>query len=707
MSPEELQALLDQAGALAGDEVVTRALSRDVALPGGAGTAVLITLDNGHDHSRPNSLGPHGLASLNSAIDAALARDDIAAIAITGKPFIFAAGADLTLIGKITDREQAVTIARIGHAVFHKLHTSRVPTFTFLNGLALGGGLEIALHCHYRTVSEHAAGIALPECFLGMLPGWGGAYLLPNLIGADAAVTVIIENALNQNRMLTGPQAHQLGIADASFSGADFLERSLEWAGAVVAGTVIVDRAEMDRGDGWTAAIARGREIADEKTSGAAPGPYRALELIEQARTAERVDAFAAEDSALADLIMSEELRAGLYAFNLVQKRAKKPAGAPDRSLARPVTKVGIVGAGLMATQLALLFLRRFEVPVVISDVDQERVDRGVAGLHGEIDRLVGKRRVRADQANRMRGAIIGTTDHGDYADCDFVLEAVFEEMSVKKDVFASLEKHVSDTCILATNTSSLSVGEMGADLAHPERVIGFHFFNPVAVLPLLEVVRGSLTDDATVATALGVAKQLKKNAVLVADAPAFVFNRLLIRMMSVITEAVDQGTPATVADDAMRPLGLPMPPFVLLHLVGPPIVLHATESLHAAFPERFPVSDNLRALVAAKKPGLYDWDVDGRPYVSEETAALLRFGDQPLTAEQVRTRALEALAEEAGLLLAEGVVAAPMDIDLCLILGGGWPFALGGITPYLDREGISERVLGRRFLPKGVASVP
>ena len=178
------------------------------------------------------------------------------------------------------------------------------------------------------------------------------------------------------------------------------------------------------------------------------------------------------------------------------------------------------------------------------------------------------------------------------------------------------------------------------------------------------------------------VAKQLKKNAVLVADAPAFVFNRLLIRMMSVITEAVDQGTPATVADEAMRPLGLPMPPFVLLHLVGPPIVLHATESLHAAFPERFPVSDNLRALVAAKKPGLYDWGFDGRPYVSEETAALLSFGDEPLTAEQVRTRALEALAEEAGLLLAEGVVAAPMDIDLCLILGGGWPFALGGHHP-------------------------
>jgi 3-hydroxyacyl-CoA dehydrogenase/enoyl-CoA hydratase/carnithine racemase len=707
VNSDELKRLLDEAMAVSGDEIVTRALSRDVALPHAGGPAVLITLDNGHDHTRPNSLGPHGLASLNAAIDTALARDDVLAIMITGKPFIFAAGADLTLISKITDREQAVGIGRIGHAVFDKLHTSRVPTFTFLNGLALGGGLEIALHCHYRTVSAHAAGIALPECFLGMLPGWGGAYLLPNLVGADAAVTVIIENALNQNRMLTGPQAHRLGVADAMFEGADFLERSLDWAGTVVAGQVTPLRAEVERGERWAAAVARGREIADEKTAGTAPGPYRALTLLEQARTADRESAFAAEDEALADLIMSEELRAGLYAFNLLQKRAKKPAGAPDPALARPVTKVGIVGAGLMATQLALLFLRRFEVPVVISDVDQERVDRGVSQLHGEIDRLVSKGRATPDQANRMGNSIIGTVEHADYGDCDFVLEAVFEEMSVKKDVFASLEKHVSDSCVLATNTSSLSITEIAADLADPERVIGFHFFNPVSVLPLLEVVRGHATDESTVATALAVAKQLKKNAVLVVDAPAFVVNRLLIRLMSVIIDAFDAGTPAAVSDRALRPLGLPMPPSVLLQLVGPAIVLHATETLHQAFPDRFVVSANLRAAVEAKRPGLFDWTADGEPYVSEETAALYTIGDDPRTAAEVRARALDALAEEAGLLLTEGVVAGPMDIDLCMILGAGASFASGGITPYLDREGVSERVLGRRFLPKGIASLP
>ena len=182
----------------------------------------MITLDNGLDHTRPNTLGPRGLAQLNDAIDAVLARDDVAALAITGKPFILAAGADLSAMPKITQREQALAIGRIGHAVFDKLHTAPLPTFGFINGLALGGGLELPLHCDFRTVSAAAAGIGLPECFLGLFPGWGGTYLLPNLIGADRAVTVVIEDPLNQYRMLAGPQVFALGIADVLFDGADF-----------------------------------------------------------------------------------------------------------------------------------------------------------------------------------------------------------------------------------------------------------------------------------------------------------------------------------------------------------------------------------------------------------------------------------------------------------------------------------------------------
>jgi 3-hydroxyacyl-CoA dehydrogenase/enoyl-CoA hydratase/carnithine racemase len=704
---DELERLITEANAMSEGEVVTHALSRDIQLPHTTGRAVLITLDNGRDHTRPNTLGARSLSELNQAIDAACAREDVLAIAVTGKPFMLAAGADLSAFSKIVNRDEALAIARIGHAVFDKLHASRVPTFAFINGLVLGGGLELTLHCHYRTVSAAAPGIALPECFLGLFPGWGGAYLVPNLIGADRAVQLIIENPLNQNKMLTGPEAYKLGLADAIFDGADFLARSLDWAGQIVAGSRTVTRPEIDRGESWNEALARGHSFADSKVFGASPGPYRALELMAAARSSDRAAAYAAEDEALADLIMSPELRASLYAFDLVRKRARKPAGAPDTTLARPVTKVGIVGAGLMASQLAILFLRRLQVPVVITDLDQERVDMGLGYVSGEIDRLLDKRRISPDDANRLRALISGTTELVDFADCDFVIEAVFEEMSIKRQVFADLEKHVSASCVLATNTSSLSVAQMAADLDHPERVVGFHFFNPVAVLPLLEIVRAPATDDETLATAFQAAKTLKKNAVLVKDSAGFVVNRLLLRLMAEIFAAVDDGTPVAVADAALRPLGLPMSPYVLLQLVGPAVALHVVESLHAAFGERFPVSPNLRALVAAERLGIYEWTPEGQPYVSEETAQLLSVGNQPSTAEKVRERVLNALAEEIGLMLAEGVVAAPMDIDLCLILGAGWPFHLGGITPYLDREGVSERVLGRRFLPPGVASVP
>jgi 3-hydroxyacyl-CoA dehydrogenase/enoyl-CoA hydratase/carnithine racemase len=707
VSADELERLIAEAAARSEGEVVTHALSRDIKLPHTTGTAVLITLDNGRDHTRPNTLGARGLSELNQAIDAALARENVLAIAVTGKPFTLAAGADLSAFPKIVNRDEALAIGRIGHAVYDKLHTSQVPTFAFINGLALGGGLELTLHCHYRTVSAAAPGIALPECFLGLFPGWGGAYLVPNLIGADRAVQLIIENPLNQNKMLTGPEAYELGLADAIFDGADFLARSLDWAGQIVAGSRTVTRPEIERGESWNEALARGHSFADSKVFGASPAPYRALELMAAARSADRAAAYAAEDEALADLIMSPELRASLYAFDLVRKRARKPAGVPDTRLARPVTKVGIVGAGLMASQLAILFLRRLQVPVVITDLDQERVDKGLGYVSGEIDRLLGKQRISPDQANRLRALVSGTTELVDFADCDFVIEAVFEEISIKKQVLADLEKHVSASCVLATNTSSLSVAEMAADLDHLERVVGFHFFNPVSVLPLLEVVRAPATDDETLATAFQVAKTLKKNAVLVKDSAGFVVNRLLLRLLAEIFAAVDEGTPVAVADAALRPLGLPMSPYVLLQLVGPAVALHVLESLHAAFGDRFTVSRNLRAMVAAERLGIYEWTPEGKPYVSEETAQLLSVGNQPSTAEQVRERVLNALAEEIGLMLAEEVVAAPMDIDLCLILGAGWPFHLGGITPYLDREGVSERVLGRRFLPPGVASVP
>ena len=225
------------------DEVVTRALVRDVELPYGAGTMALITLDNGHDHTRPNTFGPAGLIALRGALEEIARRatpeagaQRIAAVGLTGKPFIFAAGADLAVPALIRSRDEALAVGQLGHDVFRRLGELGVPSFAFVNGAALGGGLELALHCTYRTISSGVTAVAFPETFLGLLPGWGGTYLLPRLIGPAQALELIISNPLSQNRMLAGPEAFSLGIADAMFEPADFLAESLRWAGSVVSG---------------------------------------------------------------------------------------------------------------------------------------------------------------------------------------------------------------------------------------------------------------------------------------------------------------------------------------------------------------------------------------------------------------------------------------------------------------------------------------
>ncbi|MCG8918103.1 3-hydroxyacyl-CoA dehydrogenase NAD-binding domain-containing protein [Actinokineospora sp. PR83] len=688
------------------DEVVTKAVTRVVKVPGLDKPVALITIDNGFDHTRPSTFGPQSLVSLNAAFDAAVAADP-AAIAVTGKPFIFAVGADLSGVEQIADRSLALDIAQTGHDVFRRFTESTIPTFAFVNGAVMGGGLELALSCHYRTLSDNTAAIALPEVFLGLFPGWGGTQLLPNLIGPDAAVTVIFENALSQNRMLKPKQAAELGITDVLLGSADYLEQSLLWLADVVNGRVTPARREIDRGAGWDAAVERAKAIVHGKTKGASPGAQKALELLELARGNDLDAGYAAETQALADVLMTDPLRAGLYSFNLVQKRARKPAGAPDKSLARKVGKVGIVGAGLMASQMALLFARQLKVPVVLTDIDQARVDKGVSYVHTEIDKLQGKGRLNPDAANRLKALVTGSLDKAAFADADFVIEAVFEELGVKQKVFAEVEEHVSAECVLATNTSSLSITDMAAGLKHPERVVGFHFFNPVAVMPLLEIVRAEKTDDATLATAFSVGKSLKKSSVLVKDAPAFVVNRLLTRFMGEVVKAIDEGTPFEVADKATEPLGLPMSPLVLLQLVGAPVALHVAETMHGAFPDRFGASPNMKKFVDAGKSSVYVWDAAGNQSVDPEVQALWEFGSVELTSEEVRRRVLEGVAEEIRIMLDEGVVAEAQDIDLCMILGGGWPFWLGGITPYLDREGISEKVNGKPFLAPGVASVP
>jgi 3-hydroxyacyl-CoA dehydrogenase len=324
-----------------------------------------------------------------------------------------------------------------------------------------------------------------------------------------------------------------------------------------------------------------------------------------------------------------------------------------------------------------LLALRRLEVPVVLRDLTQEQVDDAVEWIRSELAELAARGRLHQRKAHFLGSIVSGGTDWGIFAGSDLVLEAVFEELPVKKEVFAELERVVGRECVLATNTSSLSVTQMAADLAHPERVVGLHFFNPVAALPLVELVRTPQTDDDTLATAWQVVDRLRKRGVLVRDAPAFVVNRLLSRTTTVLMDALEHGNTVEETDEAVLRLGLPMAPSVLLQLVGPRVANHVLHTLHDAYPERFPLSETLEGFA------------EGREEIVVKAHA-------PKSVAEIHEAVLEALADEVRHLLEDGVVAEAADVDTCLLLGAGYPFWLGGITKHLDQTGVSQRVVGR-----------
>jgi 3-hydroxyacyl-CoA dehydrogenase/enoyl-CoA hydratase/carnithine racemase len=647
------------------------------------GPVALVTMDNGEDWRKPNTFGEEALRSLDATL-ARLRTRDWRGLVLTGKPFVFAAGADIDEFAGISPA-RACEGSRAGHELFGRLRDLPLLTLAAVNGAALGGGVEIALHCDYRTISSSVRHFACPEVFLGLIPGWGGTQLIPKLVGAEQAVRFVVESPLRQNRMLTGRQAFEAGFADALFEPVEFLDESLEYLlraieegpGKRVPATDLAEVEEVCR---------KARARLDGQVHGAAPAPYRALDLIEGAATWSLEEGYRAEEDALAELLPGPQAQASLYSFFLVERRAKRGVGGPTAE-PRRVAKLGFVGAGLMARQLALLALRRLEVPVVMRDLTQEQADEAVSWIGGELEELVSRGRMHERKARFLRSIVSGGTEWGVFAGCDLVLEAVFEELAVKKEVFRQLDDVVGPDCVLATNTSSLSVTELGVDLANPERVVGMHFFNPVAVLPLVELVRTPQTDDVSLATAWQVTDGLRKRPVLVRDAPAFVVNRLLSRTTTVLMDALEHGNTVEETDAAVLRLGLPMAPSVLLQMVGPRVANHVLHTLHDAYPDRFPLFRTLENFA------------EGRDEIAVVEHA-------PRTVEEIHEAVLEAMADEVRHVLEEGVVAEAADVDTCLLLGAGYPFWLGGITRHLDRTGVSQRVIGRPLADLG-APVP
>lgn len=648
----------------------------------------VLTLEN--PDRRPVTMGPASLASFAAAVRG-LDLSKVDAVAVTGTGPVFCAGADLKKMTEAATPEHAEGVARQGLEAFGLLEALPVPTFAFINGVALGGGLELALHAEYRTAAESVRALGFPEVRLGLIPGWGGIPRTVALIGPALTARLMISDSL-AGKNLSARAAAELGLVDAVLPEEGFLAASLDFAAGTLARAApavvpspLPSRAAGSRVPGIFAAAGYTalddvRAQLDSRLHGAAPAPYLALELIAGAADPAGSAGPDAEIRAFGELLLSDEARASIYAFHVTQSLAKKPAGRPAVE-PLPVRAVGVAGAGLMASQLALIFAQQLRVPVRITDLSQDRVDAALSWITGQLDKLVARGSLDTAGAAAIGTLITGGTDKTAFGDCDVVIEAVFEELDVKRAVFAELEPLLRPDALLLTNTSSLSIEAMGEALANPGRLIGFHFFNPVAVLPLVEIITTPQTDQATLATAFELARRLRKTPVHATDTAGFVVNRVLTRLFCEVLSLLDDGADPHIVDHALDPLGLPMTPLQLLQFIGPAVQLHICEKMNRTYPQRFSVSTSLSALVAAGLPGYLD-----NGGISTAAAALL---PQPLAVDPatVRTRILTALAEEITKMLEEGVVAGPEQIDLCMILGANYPFHTGGLTPLLDRE--------------------
>ncbi|MEV5545611.1 enoyl-CoA hydratase-related protein [Streptomyces sp. NPDC052309] len=631
-------------------ETVTTPRPRDVRLPDGAGTLSLITLDNGlpplGPAMRPTTFGPEGLDRLDAVLDQVTARaraGEITAVAVTGTAFMFSTGADLALAAGVTDREEAARTLRRGHQVFRRLGELPVPSFAFLNGVTIGGGLELALHCSYRTLSRGAPVVALPECSLGLVPAWGGAWLAPRLLGPDKAVTLMLEHPLSARRMLSATEAHTFGLADVLLEPSRFLDRSLAWAADVLRGRHTVTRpAPEDFAGQWDDALARGADLVETRTHGVLPAPRRTLELLELGRTAAREEVLTAAEQAAADLFVTPEFHSSLYAFQLTQKHAETHPARPDLRLARPVRSIGVVGEGEDGLRLAALLLEKLRVPVAVCVPDPAARDAATAGLRRLLDEAAASGRLTAADARWCAERVTGGTTADVVADAGALVAALPGGRPGADDtVLRQAEGVVPDDCVLLV-ADGRTVADVAAGLKDPGRVAGLRLPAAVSGPGAVELTRAGAT-DAAYATAGALAARLGPPCLPVGDHPGSVADRLRSTFLGALLDRAREDDLDTVC----APLALPTPPSTVLRRL--------------------------------RRPGS-----PVRPATPSTT-----------TAADALDHALAALARDIGALVADGVLTGPADADLMLLASGEWPFHLGGVTPYLNRSGIAARATG------------
>ena len=674
---------------------------------GESGIAHLVLDDPGR---KVNVLGEEALADLELAL-AELERSPAprGVIVRSGKPGSFVAGADVNAIGAITDRARALETVRRAHAAFGRLASLACPTVAAIDGVCLGGGTELALACDSRVAAEEPrTQIGFPEVLLGILPAFGGTTRLPRLVGVSAALDLVLTG-----RSLDARRAERMGLVARAVPATwliEAAERRLEEIARRPAG----HRRDVFRPGalgawlldgnpfGRALAFSRARSMTRARSAGHYPAPLGAISVMEHGLGQRLEVGLGLEAQWASDLVVGPVCKNLVRIFHL-SERAKKAPLVSDAALApSPVGRLALAGAGVMGGGIAELASRN-GIEVRMRDVNAAALTRALQTARGLVEerlRRRGRGAPRGGERDGQLARIVPTLEPTGFSRADFIVEAVVEDLDVKRRVLAELEVRARPDAVIATNTSSLSVTTLGEGLQHPERFCGFHFFNPVHRMPLVEVVRGRRTSDQTLVTAVGLARALGKTPVLVNDSPGFVVNRILMPYLREAIHLLEEGFPLRDIDASMRSFGMPMGPFEVLDEVGTDVAGKVASILARAFQGRMSESPALEKMAAAgrlgKKSGLGFYRHRGKerePDPKLRAFLGLKRERSGHRLEALSERMAMAMINEAARCLEDGVPADAGAVDLAMIFGTGFPPFRGGPLRYADSLGLTHVV--------------
>jgi 3-hydroxyacyl-CoA dehydrogenase/enoyl-CoA hydratase/3-hydroxybutyryl-CoA epimerase len=648
-----------------------------------------------------NSMDMDMIEVLAAAVRAARAAQPRGLVITSAKHGQWVAGADLKLVTQATQASQVVEASRRLQAVLDELAWLPCTTVAAINGAALGGGFELALACDYRVASEErSVVVGQPEVNLGLVPAGGGTQRLPRLVGLQSALDLILGG-----RRLNARRARRAGLLDEVVHPTALEQAARAWAAKPkrpldrklelsLKPQAAVEFAEQTP-PGRQLIYRQARQSVMQRTHGHYPAPLKALEAIEIGFEQGIAAGMAAEAAAFGELAVTETARNLIWLFLATQHSRRRAAN---------VEQIGVVGAGFMGAAIAEVAAAA-GVTVRIKDVSPEAVARGLASVRRIVDDGVSRRRLEPREGRAIEGRVSGAADYSGFGRAEVVIEAVFEDIDLKRQVIRDLEDALPPAAVIASNTSAIPIHEIARGAKHPERIVGMHFFSPAERMLLLEVVRPKAACDDAVKAAVALGTQMGKTVIVVGDSPGFYTSRVLGAMLNEAALLVTEGARLEDVDRAITAFGFPVGPFVLYDEVGLEVAQHAGESVGTAFGDRFPQTSLVTDLVAAGATGrkagrgFYVWPAPSRtlPLVGrfvpkpEKTVNPLVYAATPWSAkteQEIQDRLVLLFVNEAVRCLDEGVLASATDGDLGAVLGLGFPPFRGGPFHYADSLG-------------------